>query len=99
MKMGARAGAGRKGRGLPPDPEATAGPHSMRMRTRLRAAWMYHVERMTQNEIADALRIGRVTVVRLLADAAARNEVKVTIEGDLAELVAIERRLERQFKR
>ncbi len=67
------------------------------MRLRLRAAWMYYVERMTQNEIADALGVGRVTVVRLLADAVARNEVKITIEGDLSELVAIERQLERRF--
>jgi DNA-binding transcriptional regulator LsrR (DeoR family) len=67
------------------------------MRLRLRAAWMYYVERMTQNEIADALGIGRVTVVRLLADAVARNEVKITIEGDLAELVGIERKLEQRF--
>jgi DNA-binding transcriptional regulator LsrR (DeoR family) len=67
------------------------------MRLRLRAAWMYYVERMTQNEIADSLGIGRVTVVRLLADAVARNEVKITIEGELSELVAIERQLEQRF--
>lgn len=76
-------------------PDGTTGNRSMRKR--LRAAWMYYVERMTQNEIADALQIGRVTVVRLLADAVARNEVKITIEGELADVVAIERQLEKRF--
>lgn len=79
----------------PTDFEAPSGDRTMRLR--LRAAWMYYVERMTQNEIADALQIGRVTVVRLLADALARKEVKITIEGELADIVAIERQLEQQF--
>jgi DNA-binding transcriptional regulator LsrR (DeoR family) len=78
-----------------PDIELSTGNRSIRMR--LRAAWMYYVERMTQSEIADALQVGRVTVVRLLADAVARNEVKITIEGDLAELVVLERQLEQRF--
>ena len=42
-------------------------------RLRIRAAWMYYMEQLTQNEIAERLGIGRVTVVRLLADARARN--------------------------
>jgi DNA-binding transcriptional regulator LsrR (DeoR family) len=66
-------------------------------RLRLRAAWMYYVEEMTQNEIADALGIGRVTVVRLLADARARHEVRVSVVGQLAELTALERGLEQRF--
>ena len=44
-------------------------------RLRIRAAWMYFIEQMTQNEIADVLGVGRVTVVRMLAEARARNEV------------------------
>lgn len=66
-------------------------------RLRIRAAWMYFVEQMTQNEIADVLGIGRVTVVRMLADARARGEVKITIESGLVEIVALERELERKF--
>ena len=97
MKKDAPVSAGRKPRGKAPDPDAAPGNQPARMRTRLRAAWMYYVERMTQSEIADALQIGRVTVVRLLADAVARNEIKITIEGELAELVAAERQLERRF--
>lgn len=66
-------------------------------RLRLRAAWMYYVEQMTQNEIAEALDIGRVTVVRLLADARARHEVRISVVGELAELSGLEREIERRF--
>ncbi|MGF6757342.1 sugar-binding transcriptional regulator [Paraburkholderia sp. GAS42] len=66
-------------------------------RLRLRAAWMYFVEEMTQNEIAQKLGIGRVTVVRLLAAARERNEVKISIGDRLAECVEAERLLEKRF--
>lgn len=64
---------------------------------RLRVAWMYYVEEMTQNEIAESLGIGRVTVVRLLADARSRQEVRISVVGDIADLTALERGLERRF--
>lgn len=66
-------------------------------RLRIRAAWMYFVEQMTQNEIAEVLGVGRVTIVRMLADARARNEVKITIESELSEIVRLERALEKTF--
>lgn len=66
-------------------------------RLRIRAAWMYFVEQMTQNEIADVLGVGRVTIVRMRADARARNEVKISIESELSEIVRLERALERTF--
>lgn len=65
---------------------------------RVRAAWMYYVEEMTQNDIANALGIGRVSVVRLLAEARARAEVRISVAGPLAELVGIERELERRYE-
>ncbi|MBK3843903.1 sugar-binding transcriptional regulator [Paraburkholderia aspalathi] len=58
---------------------------------------MYFVEEMTQNEIAQKLGVGRVTVVRLLAAARERNEVKISIGDRLAECVEAERLLERRF--
>ncbi|MDH4990635.1 sugar-binding transcriptional regulator [Aquamicrobium lusatiense] len=73
------------------------GTESRSDRLRIRAAWMYFVEQMTQNEIADVLGIGRVTVVRMLAEARARGEVKITIESELVEIAALERELERAF--
>ncbi|CDX23281.1 Transcriptional regulator, DeoR family [Mesorhizobium sp. ORS 3324] len=66
-------------------------------RLRIRAAWMYFIEQMTQNEIADVLGIGRVTVVRMLAEARSRNEVRIAIESELSEIVRLERELERVF--
>lgn len=58
---------------------------------------MYFVEQMTQNEIADVLGVGRVTIVRMLADARSRNEVKISIESELSEIVRLERALEKTF--
>ena len=66
-------------------------------RLRLRAAWMYHVEEMTQSAIAEALGIGRVTVVRLLSDAHALHEVRISLSRDIAELMALEMALESAF--
>ena len=63
-------------------------------RLRARAVWLYHVEGQTQNDIAQALGISRVMVVRLLADARRRNEVRVTVSAPLAELVELERAIE-----
>ncbi|CAN5487229.1 sugar-binding transcriptional regulator [soil metagenome] len=54
---------------------------------------MYYVEGLTQNEIADKLGIGRITVVRNLNEALRQREVKIWIEGDVAECFELERRL------
>jgi DNA-binding transcriptional regulator LsrR (DeoR family) len=72
------------------------GPQSETDRLRARAVWLYHVEGLTQNDIATQLGVNRVMVVRLLADARRRNEVRVTISAPLSELIEIERALERR---
>ena len=59
-------------------------------RNRLRIAWMYYVEGLTQNEIADKLGIGRVTVVRNINEALKQREVKIWIEGEIAECFELE---------
>jgi DNA-binding transcriptional regulator LsrR (DeoR family) len=59
-------------------------------RLRQRAAWMYFVEEMTQSAIADALGIGRVTVVRMLAEAKALGEVRIALSRGHAELAGLE---------
>lgn len=66
-------------------------------RMRLRAAWMYFIEEMTQNDIAQQLGVGRVTVVRLLTDARERNEVKFSIQGGLQECIEVARELEKSL--
>ncbi|MBS7538757.1 sugar-binding transcriptional regulator [Ancylobacter lacus] len=72
-----------------------AGRRSSRLR--LRAAWMYYVEGMTQSAIAEALDIGRVTVVRLLADARSLNEVRISLSREVAELPRLEMGLQKAF--
>jgi DNA-binding transcriptional regulator LsrR (DeoR family) len=63
----------------------------------MRIAWMYYVEGLTQNEIADKLGIGRVTVVRNINEALKQREVKIWIEGDIAECLELEGELKSAF--
>lgn len=79
-----------------PDTPST-GIQSEADRLRARAIWLYHVEGCTQNDIATQLGINRVMVVRLLADARRRNEVRITISAPLIELLLLEREMETRF--
>ena len=66
-------------------------------RNRMRIAWMYYVEGLTQNEIADRLGIGRVTVVRNINEALKQREVKIWITGHVAECLELEAQLKDTF--
>jgi DNA-binding transcriptional regulator LsrR (DeoR family) len=66
-------------------------------RNRMRIAWMYYVEGLTQNEIADRLGIGRVTVVRNINEAIKQREVKIWIEGEVSECFELEAELKQAF--
>lgn len=66
-------------------------------RLRSRAVWLYYVEGCTQNAIASLLGINRVMVVRLLADARRRNEVRIIVSSPLADLVGREREIEARY--
>ena len=66
-------------------------------RNRIRIAWMYYVEGLTQNEIADRLGIGRGTVVRNINEAIKQREVKIWIEGDVSECFELEAQLKQVF--
>jgi deoxyribonucleoside regulator len=66
-------------------------------RNRMRIAWMYYVEGLTQNEIADRLGIGRVTVVRNINEALKQREVKIWITGHVAECLDLEAQLKEKF--
>lgn len=81
---------------MQPAPQAISA-QSEADRLRARAVWLYHVEGCTQNDIAIRLGINRVMVVRLLADARRRNEVRVTISAPLADLIELEREVETRF--
>lgn len=66
-------------------------------RNRMRIAWMYYVEGLTQNEIAERLGIGRVTVVRNVNEAIKQREVKIWITGEVAECLELEAQLKEKF--
>jgi len=74
---------------------ASASRRSPRLRQRV--AWMYYVEDMTQSAIADALGIGRITVVRLLSEARAMNEVRISLSRDLAVLSRLEIEMQKAY--
>jgi DNA-binding transcriptional regulator LsrR (DeoR family) len=65
---------------------------------KVRAAWFYYVEGLTQEQIAAAMRISRAKVVRLLF--AARNEgiVRIRIDAPDAQRVALERGLVARYR-
>ncbi len=66
-------------------------------RNRMRIAWMYYVEGLTQNEIAERLGIGRVTVVRNINEALKQREVKIWITGSVAECIDLEKQLKEAY--
>jgi len=66
-------------------------------RNRMRIAWLYYVEGLTQSEIADTLGIGRVTVVRNINEALQQREVRIWITGEVAECLQLEKELKSAF--
>lgn len=64
---------------------------------RVRAAWLYHIEGLTQSEVADRLGVNRIMITRLLSEARSRGEVIVRIKSDIAPIVDLQRQLEDRF--
>lgn len=80
-----------------PRSAATTGKTSDLDRLRSRAVWLYYAEGLKQSEIADILGITRVSIVRLLADARRRNEVRISISSPLAEFAQAEMQLRTKY--
>jgi len=59
----------------------------------VRAAWLYHIEGLTQEEIARAMKISRARVIRLLAGARESGVVRIHIDAKAGEQIALERQL------
>lgn len=78
-------------------PIAEGSPPSEIDRLRARAVWLYFVENHTQSEVAKMLGLNRIAVVRLIADARRRNEVRITISAPLAELSGIEQAVQERY--
>lgn len=64
---------------------------------RVRAAWLYYVESMTQEQIARFMNISRGKVIRLLAAAREGGIVRIRIQGRASEQIALERQLVATF--
>ena len=64
----------------------------------VRAAWLYHVEGLTQAELAQHLRISRARVARLLMGARAGGVVHVSVDARAAERVVLSRALAARFR-
>ena len=78
----------------PTTPRATRDPHHQ---LRIRAAWLYYVEGLTQSDVAKKLDVNRIMITRLLAEARARGEVIIRIKSDIAPLIECQRDLEKAF--
>jgi DNA-binding transcriptional regulator LsrR (DeoR family) len=63
----------------------------------VRAAWLYYVEGLTQEQVANAMEISRAKVIRLLAAARESGIVRIRIDSKGSEQIALERRLIREF--
>jgi DNA-binding transcriptional regulator LsrR (DeoR family) len=59
----------------------------------VRAAWLYYVEGLTQEQVADAMKVSRAKVIRLLAAARESGIVRIGIDAKGSEQLALERRL------
>ncbi|MEM8948194.1 MAG: sugar-binding transcriptional regulator [Pseudomonadota bacterium] len=80
--------------------EADTSGHAVRdphHQLRIRAAWLYYVEGLTQSDVAKKLGVNRIMITRLLSEARARGEVIVRIKSDIAPLITLQRELEEAF--
>jgi DNA-binding transcriptional regulator LsrR (DeoR family) len=64
---------------------------------RIRAAWLYYNEGLTQKDVADRLGISRSTVIRMLDEARKRAEVQIWISDGVADCVDLAVRLEKAY--
>ncbi len=62
-----------------------------------RAAWLHHVGRLTQSEVATRLNIPNVKAHRLIARAGREGMVRVFIDGEIAQCVQLEHQLCRAY--
>ncbi len=59
----------------------------------LRIAWLYYIDQLNQQEIADRLDLPRIKVLRLLKEVRARGMIDIRIKGERVSLFSLEREL------
>jgi DNA-binding transcriptional regulator LsrR (DeoR family) len=64
----------------------------------VRAAWLYFMENMTQQEIADCLGISRIKVVRLIKEAREKGIVEIKVQSPITENLKLEGKLRSLFQ-
>lgn len=64
---------------------------------RLRAAWLYYNQGLTQKDVAERLGVSRTTIIRMLDEALKRAEVQIWIDGGIGDCVELAVRLENAF--
>ncbi|MGH6761093.1 MAG: sugar-binding transcriptional regulator [Phyllobacterium sp.] len=65
---------------------------------KVKTAWLYYVEGLTQEQIAERLQVSRVKVMRTLAACSEEGIVVTTINRESSSQIALERALEKQWK-
>lgn len=65
---------------------------------RIRAAWLYYIEGLTQEQVAQHLGISRIKALRLLAASREEGLVQISINAKAARQVALERELRHHLK-
>ena len=78
-------------------PEAQPNAPPPHDQLRVRAAWLYYVEGLTQADVAKRLGVNRIMITRLLADARHRGEVVIRIKSDIAPIIEVQQQLEQRF--
>jgi len=64
----------------------------------VRAAWLYYIEGLTQEEVANAMAVSRAKVIRLLAAAREHGIVRIRIDAKGSDQLALERRLVETYR-
>lgn len=78
-------------------PQNRIEPSELSADVKVRAAWLYFVEGLTQEQVAQALGITRLKVTRLIATARNDGTVRIRIDAKSASQVECERRLTTAF--
>jgi len=64
----------------------------------VRTAWLYHIEGMTQNAIAEHLGVTRLRVNRAIQEALNSGIVQISINSDFTSRLELEKRIKKVFK-
>lgn len=72
-------------------------PTSREDETLARVGWMYYVDQMTQQEIADRMGLPRSRVIRLLQQAVYQGVVQIRINSPASDVIDLEHRLRDRF--